>query len=215
MVQKNILNKNVIHNPKKGLEEIITEIDTRKKWDVKSINNTIDQLYEWKRIIIEIIQPDDNVAMLKNIKALIKFHHRTESLDDIMRLIIENVSIEGKKVFDEDEDKEILKVIKSIIIKSKFNNEFILVTTDNIDFYIEYLNHQLNVLNANRNQLLTIIATIFLPLGFIVGFFGMNFKSMGTPTEGKGILNLKHGEIIVFVFSILFIVVGILLFYIS
>lgn len=123
-IKKYILNKNVKHNPKKTLKEIITEIDTKKKWDVKSINDILDQLYEWKRINIEE--------------------------------------------------------------KSTKN------TKDNINFYIEYLNHQLNVLNSNRNQLLTIIATIFLPLGFIVGFLGMNFKSMGTPTEGKGIFNLFY-----------------------
>ena len=147
MTTKSILNKKVKHIPTKNLENIITEIDTKTKWDVKSINNILDQLYEWKRIYIEE----------KSIK----------------------------------------------------NNNI-----ENINFYIEYLNHQLNRLNNTRNQLLTIITSVFLPLGFIVGFFGMNFKSMGTPTEGKGILNLKNGEIIIFIFSIFLMLLGILFFYI-
>ena len=146
MTTKNILNKKVIHTPTKKLKNIYREIDTKKKWDVKSINNTLDQLYEYKRIEIKNNSGKENI--------------------------------------------------------------------ENINFYIEYLNHHLNVLNNNRNQLLTIITTIFLPLGFIVGFFGMNFKSMGTPTEGKGILNLKNGEIIVLIFSILLILLGVLFFYI-
>ena len=146
MTTKNILNKKVIHTPIKNLENIFKEIDTKKKWDVKSINNILDQLYEHKRIKIKNNSGKENI--------------------------------------------------------------------ENINFYIEYLNHHLNVLNNNRNQLLTIITTIFLPLGFVVGFFGMNFKSMGTPTEGKGILNLKNGETIVLIFSILLILSGILFFYI-
>lgn len=85
---------------------------------------------------------------------------------------------------------------------------------EKINIYTEYMNHQLNVLNHLRNQLITLITTIFLPLGFIVGFFGMNFKSMGAPTLKKGILNFKHAHITIFILSILSIIVGISFFFI-
>jgi Mg2+ and Co2+ transporter CorA len=47
-----------------------------------------------------------------------------------------------------------------------------------IDFYIKYMNFVHDRLKGFESHLLTLIATIFLPLSFLVGFFGMNFKSM-------------------------------------
>ena len=41
---------------------------------------------------------------------------------------------------------------------------------------------------------LTIVNTIFLPLTLIVGYFGMNFRSMGCPTTKFGILTMKYGQ---------------------
>jgi Mg2+ and Co2+ transporter CorA len=38
------------------------------------------------------------------------------------------------------------------------------------------------------------IGTIFIPLTFIVGFFGMNFQSMGVPSLKKGIFTIKHAQ---------------------
>ena len=38
------------------------------------------------------------------------------------------------------------------------------------------------------------IGTIFIPLSFIVGFFGMNFESMGSPSLKKGIFTIKHAQ---------------------
>jgi len=49
---------------------------------------------------------------------------------------------------------------------------------------------------------LTIVNTIFLPLSLIVGYFGMNFGSMGCPTTKSGILTMKYGQI--FVIGLLF-----------
>ena len=64
-----------------------------------------------------------------------------------------------------------------------------------IEFYIKYVQHQGSILKGFESHLLTLIATIFLPLSFIVGFFGMNFKSMGAPSLSKGIFNIKHATI--------------------
>ena len=74
---------------------------------------------------------------------------------------------------------------------------------EKIDFYIKYIKHQIDYLNSFQNHLLTLVATIFLPLSFITGFFGMNFKSMGAPSLKSGIFNINHGDKIIWIFSIL------------
>jgi magnesium transporter len=43
-----------------------------------------------------------------------------------------------------------------------------------IDVYLSTVSNRLNEVMKR----LTIIATIFLPLGFVTGFFGMNFQRM-------------------------------------
>ena len=74
-----------------------------------------------------------------------------------------------------------------------------------------YLKHLLDQHKKFQVDILTIIATIFLPLGVIVGFFGMNFKSMGAPSLKKGIFNIPHAQHYVFglglIASILVIVI--------
>ena len=80
-----------------------------------------------------------------------------------------------------------------------------------IDFYIRYVKYQENVLKGFESHLLTLIATIFLPLSFIVGFFGMNFKSMGAPSLSKGIFNIPHAQLHIFWVSI--IVIGLIIWF--
>lgn len=71
----------------------------------------------------------------------------------------------------------------------------------------EYLNYQNKKLNNFKSSLLSLIGTIFLPLGFIAGFFGMNFKSMGNPGIKKGILSMNHSEKFVFGVSIILTII--------
>jgi len=59
-------------------------------------------------------------------------------------------------------------------------------------------------------DILTLISLIFLPIGVIVGYFGMNFGSMGNPIgNNPGILNVKYGQILVF--FLFFLSIGITL----
>tara|TARA_Y100000991_G_C21869996_1_gene304712 strand:- start:263 stop:721 length:459 start_codon:yes stop_codon:yes gene_type:complete len=82
-----------------------------------------------------------------------------------------------------------------------------------IEFYIKYVKHQESILKGFESHLLTLIATIFLPLSFIVGFFGMNFKSMGAPSLSTGIFNIKHAQFHIFWVSIVIIGVIVWFFY--
>lgn len=63
-----------------------------------------------------------------------------------------------------------------------------------IDFYIDYLENIVSHLNSLQQNIFSMIGTIFIPLSFIVGFFGMNFKSMGSHTLKKGIYTIKHAQ---------------------
>jgi len=59
---------------------------------------------------------------------------------------------------------------------------------------------------SSQNKHLEILAwinIIFLPLALITGFFGMNFESMGAPTNNRGILSIKYG--VSFVFFLFFL----------
>ena len=60
----------------------------------------------------------------------------------------------------------------------------------------EYLKYKMDINNHKNLNILSFINTLFLPLGIIVGFFGMNFKSMGSPTNSRGIFTYDPLNII-------------------
>jgi len=90
--------------------------------------------------------------------------------------------------------------------------ESLVHTGDSIDLYSNLVSDQLNthnVLMSNRlNQVmkvLTIFASIFIPLTFIAGIYGMNFKFMPE-------LSLKYGYLFVWI-VILIVGISLLLFF--
>jgi len=58
----------------------------------------------------------------------------------------------------------------------------------------------INIYNENISQnnfidnFPNIIQIIFIPLGVLVGYFGMNFQSMGVPSLKRGTYTFKHGQ---------------------
>ena len=54
-----------------------------------------------------------------------------------------------------------------------------------------------DVLNSHL-KILTFITAVLTPAGVLVGYFGMNFSDMGSPSNGMGVFSLKHGHFIVF-----------------
>lgn len=58
----------------------------------------------------------------------------------------------------------------------------------------EILHHERRKMNSLKMTVISAMGTIFLPLGFIVGYFGMNFKSMGSPSLNSGVFSIKHVE---------------------
>ncbi len=54
-----------------------------------------------------------------------------------------------------------------------------------------------DILNSHL-KVLTFITAVLTPAGVLVGYFGMNFSDMGSPSNGMGVYSLKHGHFIVF-----------------
>jgi Mg2+ and Co2+ transporter CorA len=61
-------------------------------------------------------------------------------------------------------------------------------------------------LDSFKYTLLTLVNLIFIPLGVLVGYFGMNFASMGVPDVKSGILSVGSGEWLVAVIGLSIIV---------
>ena len=91
-------------------------------------------------------------------------------------------------------------------------NEKIYRIAENIDDNLDEEDKRLNNL---KMTMISALGTIFLPLGFITGFFGMNFNSMGNPTLNKGILSVKHVDKFIVGISIFIIVIVGSLYYIN
>jgi len=100
--------------------------------------------------------------------------------------------IDNKKTWNKFPTKQYLNKLynyKRLAIKNNDNKHM-----EKINFYIDYLESILNHLNSLQQNIFSMIGTIFIPLSFIVGFFGMNFRSMGSPSLSKGIFTIKHAQ---------------------
>ena len=70
---------------------------------------------------------------------------------------------------------------------------------DSLDLLNEELERETNENQSYTLNMLTLVETIFLPLGVLTGYFGMNFSSMGGHVghdhkPAPGILGLRYGQ---------------------
>ena len=77
----------------------------------------------------------------------------------------------------------------------------------------DIINHKLDKIRTIRDNIVSIVTSIFLPLSFIVGFFGMNFKSLGAPTLKTGIYSFNHGYLFIFGLILLTVVITLFVLY--
>lgn len=128
--------------------------------------------------------------------------------------------LEIQKIYKEIKDtrkfthSKITKLKKELFeMKLKYAvNEKVYRIIENID---DNLDDENNSLNTLKMTLISALGTIFLPLGFITGYFGMNFNSMGNPTLKKGILAIKHVEKFIISMSLFSIIIIGSLYYIN
>ena len=62
----------------------------------------------------------------------------------------------------------------------------------------EYIKHEDARVSNKHLKLLSFINLSILPIGIITGFYGMNFKSLGSPSLSSGQFALNSGHYIVF-----------------
>ena len=81
---------------------------------------------------------------------------------------------------------------------------------------LKYINtyEETNIIRDQKSNIniLTWINIIFLPLTLIVGYYGMNFASMGSPSKSSGPFSMRYGQLWVFglFLSAIILTIGIL-----
>jgi Mg2+ and Co2+ transporter CorA len=150
-------------------------------------------------VIINLLVNIDN----KILNASIKDNSKLTNELFIIRKKIFNVNFRLHKLELLDNQNNNLKNLKN---KIKF-------MIDNFRLINDF-NRQ--ILQKNKKKAidtLTIVNTIFLPLSLITGYFGMNFKSMGVPSNKTGIFTIKNSQAFVFLLFISLTFLIIVLFY--
>ena len=102
-----------------------------------------------------------------------------------LKLFLE-LKILGLELHQEEHKKRLENIMKRLHIVDK-----------NLEIIKDFNTALHNKRQTKAIDSLTIVNTIFLPLTLIVGYFGMNFKSMGCPTNKTGILTMDYGQIFV------------------
>jgi len=86
---------------------------------------------------------------------------------------------------------------------------------DSLDLLSEELKRETDESQAGTLHMLTLVETIFLPLGVLTGYFGMNFSSMGGHVgndhiPAPGLLGMRYGQ--GFVWAIMLVCVVVILY---
>lgn len=102
-------------------------------------------------------------------------NYKYENLDELVKEIKSKKSWTVKSCNEYiDRLYEVKKKRYEEYVKKQISKEKV----DAVDYWLQYIKHQLKSLTDFQSYILSIIATIFLPLSFITGFYGMNFISM-------------------------------------
>ena len=128
------------------------------------MKKNIQDIYRLKRILIDL---------KKNIWPMRELMHILLNSD----MIDNKYHIYGKDIYDH--------IIKSIDIIEGYGDS----VSSLLDVYSSTLNTHMN----ETMKRLSIISTIFIPLSFITGYFGMNFKYQNTVLESQSIYYLSNG----------------------
>lgn len=128
-------------------------------------NNLIERIYEKKR---------DFLFLRRNI------WNERESTGELIRchtgLVSSNTRTALRDIYD-----HIVQICDIVVMNLELVNGL-------INYHQSELSHRLN----ESIKVLTIISTIFIPLTFIVGVYGMNFSATSMPKEATNFLNMPE-----------------------
>lgn len=177
------------HNPSSEISEVRSRISLAEgleKWDPshvfyhildKMVDNYFPLVYQLEDLLNELDENSSGRSMellLEDLfdtrHHLLKLRHTIAPMRDLVYRILNSqrlTSIQGKKVYFSDIHDHLLKLTEMIEASRE-------LTTDIRDSYISINSHQTN----HVMKVLTVITTIFMPLTFIVGLYGMNFHYM-------------------------------------
>ena len=177
------------HEPSAEIDEVWNRFDQATsidKWDPshvlyfildKMVDNYFPLVYQIEDLLNEIDENSKRRTMEVLLEDLFEIRHHLLSLrhtitpmrDLIYRILnSERITyINGKKEYFSDIHDHLLKLTEMV----EANRE---LTTDIRDSYISLNSHQTN----HVMKVLTVITTIFMPLSFIAGLYGMNFRYM-------------------------------------
>ncbi|WP_144549997.1 magnesium/cobalt transporter CorA [Bacillus sp. X1(2014)] len=128
------------------IEERLTEIDENSRG--RSMEALLEDLFDTRHYLLSL-------------------RHTISPMRDLIYRVLNSqrlTSIQGKREYYSDIHDHLLKLSEMI----EANRE---LTTDIRDSYISLNSHQTN----HVMKVLTVITTIFMPLSFIAGLYGMNF----------------------------------------
>lgn len=162
------------------------------------ITETIGRQIEGLEEKIFNLQDKDVIGDIYNLKTELSFLRK--SVRPVREIIIQVIK----------SDNSLFRKIYRKYIQDL--NEQIIQTTDAIELYSGMISDHLNIYSTNVNnranevmKVLTIFASIFIPLSFLAGVYGMNFKFLPE-------LNFKYSYFI-FWFVVICIVIILLLYF--
>ena len=160
-------------------------------------NITINKLAHWSEIkhaidklIININNTSYNIitADIQELKKKANTHSKTITFLQIAFIKMKEFPDWKNKYKDLDIYSEKLNKIEQI--------------NDYIYNYIYKIKHR-----DFLNDFASIIQIIFLPLVVLVGYYGMNFKSMGSPSLKKGVFADHYGQVFVTGIALLLVII--------
>ncbi|WP_066308450.1 magnesium/cobalt transporter CorA [Bacillus sp. FJAT-29814] len=195
------------HQPSLEINEVwnrLSQSNQIKKWDPSHVlYNVIDKMVDnyfplVYKIEDQLNEIDENSRgrlmedLLEDLfdtrHQLLTMRHTITPMRDLIYRILNSQRMEamqGKMVYFSDIHDHLLKLTEMIEASRE-------LTTDIRDSYISINSHQTN----HVMKVLTVITTIFMPLTFIVGLYGMNFQYMPE-------LSWKYGYFLVLIVMVL------------
>jgi len=187
------------HKPSIEIDEVwnlLTQSTSVEQWDPSHVfyhvlDHMVDNYFPLVNQIDDKLNEIDENSKGRSMESLLKdlfdtrhdllsLRHTISPMRDLLYRILNSqrlTSIEGKIAYFSDIYDHLLKLTEMIEASRE-------LTTDIRDSYISINSNETN----HVMKVLTVITTIFMPLTFIVGVYGMNFKYMPELTWKYGYL---------------------------